>query len=1664
MDSILTNSPSPFQSHFLPIHSTWDEITPDNVEGKSFFIIPAASGVGKPLLDTWKHVFWQKHDRMLVSFVINDSIETLVVLMAKAAPIGITELLVSAKGIISPGDPSEYEKTSFRLLSSRIESDLLLCDDSPSIYDPRIPAFTKQSSLRRLGCISMDTNNREQTGWATIPPNLREMIQDFSLTDSVIPLADTHWGTATFDQFAQNDRHTLKHHFGTNRQYDEKTGIPFFNHLIVIVTKNMAKKTVKKWDEKWPRRTNLIGLPRHLWSLSFIDQNWLNMNFRLTKLYFSEGSLLMINPTFNSSDLILSYWVQHLIDESQIKFCKFLDTESQETPTKWLELYLDSQLHLINLAESYKNFIKGFIAWEGPTSTLTEFPYEICGQEITTKYPGKFARFVNPSEIFREKLRVDQPDPSPGFSPLGETTTRAVYKRLFESCPVSTYDMLSNLLEKIPFMLDWIRDRITVAFQDFNLNIAEIRRIKKWFDTQRMSGNEEQIRIMNRPNCRRFDEKDWSMLVPRDLRQVLQLSRQLPATHIPAEGNDASFQSRLPVELFKFRLRNFITPVLRRVNEGLVPQLPRSFGAIEMENLVAEVAALPETSRIARERGRSGFQSNPEISDEQLQIFFQEANEKYNALKEERMANQQGAPVGWPCNYGYTTEGHFQAEMQRIINFHGYDENLTFDQIKTLFHTNNVNQEQLDGETDFSSDMERGSDYSFAPSENSSAAIQQDQRLSHAFFSHHLSPPRDLRTMTEKVELILESGVRTDWANIDFLKRMQDMVEKASSLRVLPERLANQIKGSPYFEWLSTIKKSRSGKPKNFRFDIDIPSKNMAVLDLLFTRAVNQYEQVMPSFGHVQAVYSATMPQSRLKLGRELVARFNVTKRKSMVFQMIVDRPGMILPGEATIMFALSYADNLEHFDYLPLTEEEGFDDMLLPFINPAALNRPREEITPKIWEDYRTSSRLNLLLMDNQADTKKFCSNLVAALKILESKNILPIFIAKNDVDSMYFQAKTNWHGLVSEDRQQIPPYILISPPTVSEKQVQTLNDAFSVKENIALHSRQSIHNVRNIKQLAIASSVAFPRFVSIFVHKGKHNQMSLVPSGMMLQSFFLGPWSNMVNTHGTFDHDATIHRKIHQILNTRPIPAPKLPTLPSDLIEKFDTAPDEAWEMLNKSYPLHFEALRMSKDMYRNQHSVVNEKEKNQMFMRILNAMRSYSPPPYRPLTYEEVSKTPPNLVIPTFTDSSWPYLGPNRKIEPDYMSFVDSWSRPYDQDESILYPHSLDSPLAWVMNMAKSIYTDVLVEEISPVSFFPSSARMCGYQPDVQEETIDIDWNMTNGLHAVNMMNLTSWGLQTSFNFVLDPENLFPMMSCAAAIMDSENEILVFEPLPEWESLLFMANPSVNTNIALTNWHKLSAECMLEMGTLPVTHLSAQKLNEDIQSKMRWSMEAIEKMRSLSAESEKMTYNWNVFCPMLPSHVNPPFSFVPTTTIHYPWLDQTISPRDVFANVSPENTFGGDNDEDLSSDDFTQSTIYSNYVMADALIIFYGMGMKNNPVLARILNPLCYFFRQNTPPHMRMVKERTFDSRAKMIQATWQLPKTGQQWSNSLYMLSGTDLRQISVWCRQIEALTVSDAISNPRNWNGLLHDKHPPTLVVDSDVWTRTNEDFFFDPNL
>ena len=254
------------------------------------------------------------------------------------------------------------------------------------------------------------------------------------------------------------------------------------------------------------------------------------------------------------------------------------------------------------------------------------------------------------------------------------------------------------------------------------------------------------------------------------------------------------------------------------------------------------------------------------------------------------------------------------------------------------------------------------------------------------------------------------------------------------------------------------------------------------------------------------------------------------------------------------------------------------------------------------------------------------------------------------------------------------------------------------------------------------------------------------------------------------------------------------------------------------------------------------------------------------------------------------------------------------------------------------------------------------------------------------------------------------------------------------------------------------------MLELGTLPITHLSSQKLNEDIESKVRWSMDAIEKMRSLSAESERMRYNWNIFCPMLPSHVNPPFSFVPTTTIHYPWLDQTISPKDVFANISPLDTFGGNDEEDLSGDDFTQSTIFSNYTMSDALIVFYGKGTENNPVLARIINPFCYFFRQTTPPQLRMIKERTFDSRAKMVQNTWKLPVSLQSWSNSLYMLSGTDLRQISTWCRQIEALTISDTVSNPRVWNGVLHDKQPQTLVVDSDVWTRTNQDLFFDPNL
>ena len=306
------------------------------------------------------------------------------------------------------------------------------------------------------------------------------------------------------------------------------------------------------------------------------------------------------------------------------------------------------------------------------------------------------------------------------------------------------------------------------------------------------------------------------------------------------------------------------------------------------------------------------------------------------------------------------------------------------------------------------------------------------------------------------------------------------------------------------------------------------------------------------------------------------------------------------------------------------------------------------------------------------------------------------------------------------------------------------------------------------------------------------------------------------------------------------------------------------------------------------------------------------------------------------------------------------------------------------------------------------------------------------------------------------------MFPMMSCACAIEDSDTDILAFQALPVWESLLFLANPSVNTNVVLTNWHKISAECMLELGTLPVTHLSAKKLSEDIQSKMFWSMETIEKMRRLNSESARMTYNWNVFCPMLPSHVNPPFSFVPTTTIHYPWLDQTISPTDVFANVSP-NTFGGDDTDSLNGDDFTQSTIYSNYAMADALILFHGMGTENNPVLARIINPLCYFFRQTTPPPMRMVKERTFDSRAKMIQETWKPPRTNQKWANSLFSLSGSDLRQIRTWCRQIDVLTISDVVANPRSWDSLLHDQHPPTLVVDSDVWTRTNEDYFFDPN-
>ena len=118
---------------------------------------------------------------------------------------------------------------------------------------------------------------------------------------------------------------------------------------------------------------------------------------------------------------------------------------------------------------------------------------------------------------------------------------------------------------------------------------------------------------------------------------------------------------------------------------------------------------------------------------------------------------------------------------------------------------------------------------------------------------------------------------------------MQDLVENANSLRALPQRLADQIKFSPYFGWLSTIKKSRSGKAKNFRFDNDVRAKNVTVLDLLLTRATNQFEQCMPNYGHIQAVYSASMPEQRLKLNKESVARFNVTKRKTMVFQILVD-------------------------------------------------------------------------------------------------------------------------------------------------------------------------------------------------------------------------------------------------------------------------------------------------------------------------------------------------------------------------------------------------------------------------------------------------------------------------------------------------------------------------------------------------------------------------------------------------------------------------------------------------------------------------------------------------------------------------------------------------------------------------------------------------------
>ena len=1617
---------------------------------------------------------------MLVSYIQDETVQTLVVLMAKGSVITFTDLLLAAKDTIGAPGQSGQVATDFHFFSSRIESDSLLCDDKPEIYARREPNFIKQGNVKRLGSISNDTETRGRSAWSDLPKVFSQTIIDFVEKDTVVPLAATYWGMSNLVEFERTNRpHTLTRHFDFDNQSDKMTGVPFFNHLVIMIETKVKMQDVTPWYKVWTlRKTNSLLLPKHLWTFDYLDQNWLSMNYLLTKQYSSEGDLLLINPTYHCSDLMLSYWVQHLIDEAQLRYCRFISdrrrqgqsiSQDRAFPKIWLQTHLRSQLKLINLIESFKKFLKGFVAWEGTTCTMTDIPYEICGQKVSTQYPGKFAHFKNPSDKFRMDLKNHLSNPTPGFSPLGEVTTIDVYERFFELCPISTYTMLGNLIEKMPLIKNWVEDRLTSAFDDFCINLGHVRTIRKWFNTQLISGNEEQIRIMSRPNCRRFEQKDWSLLLPRDFRQIVQLAQQLPMINIPATGNDAFFQSQLPVELFKHRLQQFVSPAMKNLKEGRVSHLRHLKDSSEFADLADEIAALPQTRGIARERGTKGFVSNPEISDEQLQIFFQEANERYNALKSERAENQTGAPVGWPCTYGYTSDRHFQADMQRVINFHNHSEDITFEEITALFRTNNINQEQLDGEVTFNSDMERDSDYSFAESEHESTPSRQDQHLKHTFFSYHLEPPKDLRTLSEKIDMIVNEGVKTDLGNVAYIVRIQEMIEKSNSLQSLPIRLANQIKHSPYFEWLSTIKKSRIRQIENFNFDVGNRYKNSAVFDLLVTRALNQFENRMPNFGHVQPVFSATMPAVCLNTNENLVARFGSPEQKIMIFEVLVDRPGMTMPLESTIMLALSYAENLEQEDFLPVPFQDGVGNPLLPFINAKGLDRPREQITRKIWDEYRANSYLNELLMNDLSDVTTFRTNLIIALSMLESKNILPIFITKNETDCMFFEAKTDWHRLLKTEREAIPPYILISPPTVSEEQVQTLNDAFSVSDNIALHSAQRLHNVRGIKQLATASAIAFPRFVSVFAHNGNQNQMSLVPSGMFLHSFFLGPWNTISHTHGRFDPKSTLHQKIEQILSTRPIPAPKLTPLPKELIQEFEIAPgddkvdtERAWRVLESSHPLHFEALRLCKDMYINQNTNHSEKELYETLVQCLNDMCSYSPPSYQPYTYTEVLHSLPNLVIPTFSNSDYENLNSEQKIDKDHISFVDSWGCPYDQSKHVLFSQKCDSPLAFVIATAKSIMKDIETDGGSPVTFFPSPSRMLGYQPDVQETIIDIDWEMTNGLHAVNISNLTSWGLSAKFNFVLDTETLFPLLSCVSAIEDTEADILMFQPLPTWNSLFFLLNPLVDSNLVLTQWHKLSAEAFLEMGSYPMVHKSAKRLNEMIHTRTRWSMDAIRKMRIQGHET--MTYNWNIFCPMLPSHTNPPFSYIPVETCHYTWLDHTISPREVFANISPLNTWGGDDDEDLHDDDFTQSSIFSNYSTVDALIIYHGKGNTNNPVLARIINPFSYFFRQVTPPNLRMVKEKTLDSRARMIKNTWRTPRDSQHWANSLYALNGTDLRQITNWCRQIDTIAMSDIVENPKLWHDLLHDKQPPTIVVDSDVWTRTNDDHFINPNL